>query len=133
MCILFYVCEINACLCVSALLHQLLISFSKGSHAIHCPCIWHRGLRYEFESPMRLASAERLPTPDLAGPATFRSILLSDISNLHTSIHVLTYVISAVRWNRHCSVSRLVSRLRSERLWNRSSIHKQFRILLHSI
>lgn len=46
------------------------------------------GLRYEFESRMRLAIAERLPTPDLAGPATVRSILFSDTSNLHSSIHV---------------------------------------------
>jgi len=57
------------------------------------------GLRYEFESRVRLASAERLLTPDLVGPATIRSILFSDTSNLHTSIHVLTYVLSIVRWN----------------------------------
>jgi hypothetical protein len=56
-------------------------------------------LRYEFESRVQLASAERLPTPDLACPATVRSILFSDTSNLHTSIHVLTYVLSVVRWN----------------------------------
>jgi hypothetical protein len=72
------------------------------------------GLRYEFESRMRLASAERLPTLDLAGPATVRSILFSYTSNLHTSIRVLTYVLFVVRWNRHCLVSRLVSRLRAE-------------------
>jgi len=57
------------------------------------------GLRYEFERQVRLASAERLPTPHLAGPTTVRSILFSDTSNLHTSIHVLTYVLSVVRWN----------------------------------
>jgi len=65
------------------------------------------GLRFEFESRKRLASAERLPNPDIVGPAVVRSILFSDTSNLHTSIHVLTYFISVVRWNRHCSVSRL--------------------------
>ena len=82
---------------------------------------------------MLLASAERLPTPDLAGPATFRSTLFSDTSDLHTSIHVLTYIPSVVRWNRHCSISRLVSRRRAERLGNWGSSHKQRRILLHGV